>query len=71
AVNEQCHQYKECGGYTAFTNAGKPVFNAEYQKLWREDPDARAQMCAGARAANLRTLVLPLKLNDAFRYSCD
>jgi len=71
AVNEQCHQYKECGGYTAFTNAGKPVFNAEYKKIWRTDPNARAQMCAQARSENLRTLVLPLKLNDAFRYSCD
>ena len=70
-VNEQCHQYKECGGYSAFTNAGKPVFNAEYKKTWRDDANARAQMCADARAANLRTLVLPVKLNDAFRYSCD
>ena len=25
AVNEQCHQYKECGGYKAFTSANKPV----------------------------------------------
>ena len=71
AVNEQCHQYKECGGYSAFTGAGKPVFNAEYKKTWRDDANARAQMCADARAANLRTLVLPVKLNDAFRYSCD
>jgi hypothetical protein len=29
AVNEQCHQYAECGGYSVFTNNGKPVFNAE------------------------------------------
>lgn len=71
AVNEQCHQYKECGGYSAFTGAGKPVFNAEYKRTWRDDANARAQMCADARAANLRTLVLPVKLNDAFRYSCD
>jgi hypothetical protein len=71
AINEQCHQYNECSGYGVFTDAGKPVFNAEYKKLWRDDEEARAQMCANSRAANLRTLVLPLKLNDAFRYSCD
>ena len=71
AVNEQCHEYSECGGYTVFTNAGKPVFNAEYKKAYVNNPSTRATMCANARAANLRTLVLPLDLNDAFRYSCD
>jgi hypothetical protein len=71
AVNEQCNQYSECSGYSVFTGKGKPVFNAEYKKLWRDDANARAQMCAKARAMNLRTLVLPLNLNDAFRYSCD
>ena len=30
AVNEQCHQYNECSGYSVFTGANKPVFNAEY-----------------------------------------
>jgi hypothetical protein len=71
AVNEQCNQYNECGGYSVFTNAGKPVFNAEYKSKWKTDATARAQMCAKARAMNLRTLVLPLNLDDAFRYSCD
>ncbi len=71
AVNEQCQQYNECGGYSVFTSHGKPVFTAEYKKIWRDDADARAQMCAKARSMNLRTLVLPLSLNDAFRYSCD
>ena len=26
AVNEQCHEYDECDGYSAFTQANKPVF---------------------------------------------
>jgi hypothetical protein len=30
AINEQCAQYGECGGYSAFVNAGKPVLQAEY-----------------------------------------
>lgn len=71
AVNESCHVYKECGGYSLFTNADKPVFNIEYKKKWVDDADARARMCAQARAANLRTLVMPHLLNDDFRYSCD
>ncbi|GAA6140248.1 endo alpha-1,4 polygalactosaminidase [Hydrogenophaga sp. 5NK40-0174] len=71
AVNEQCHQYNECGAYSAFTSRGKPVFNAEYRSAWVSDATARAQLCARARAANIRTLVLPLSLNNSFRYSCD
>ena len=72
AVNEQCHQYRECDKLQPFTAAGKPVFNAEYKAKYRDNVDgARDQLCRDARAANLRTLVLPIKLNDAYRYSCD
>ena len=32
AVNEQCEQYNECGGYTtSFINLGKAVFQVEYK----------------------------------------
>lgn len=72
AVNEQCHQYRECDKLKPFTAAGKPVFNAEYKTKYRDNVDgARDQLCRAARAENVRTLVLPLKLNDAYRYSCD
>jgi hypothetical protein len=71
AVNEQCHQYNECGGYSVFTGANKPVFNAEYAAKYRSPFSKDEPMCVSARAANLRTLVLPLDLNDKFRYSCD
>jgi len=71
AINEQCWQYNECGGYSVFTSKGKPVFNAEYKSKWKTDPVAREVMCKKARAANMRTLVLPLSLNGSFRYSCD
>ena len=30
SLNEQCHQYSECGVYSAFAAAGKATFNAEY-----------------------------------------
>ena len=72
AVNEQCAQYKECGKLKPFTNAGKPVFNAEYQARYRTNANgARDKLCAASGAANIRTLVLPLKLNDKYRFSCD
>lgn len=70
AVNEQCFQYNECSGYSAFTVQGKPVFNVEYQTKWK-DATTRQTLCAKAKALSLWTLVLPLALNDKFRYSCD
>ncbi len=71
AVNEQCHEYDECEGLTPFVEAGKPVFNAEYEDSYVRDADAREALCADAAALNLRTLVLPLDLDDSFRFSCD
>ena len=72
AVNEQCNEYSECGGYSAFTSANKPVFNAEYASKYAKNTNgARDKLCTASRAANIRTLVLPLDLNGTFRYSCD
>ncbi len=36
AINEQCHQYKECDGYNAWVSANKAVAEVEY----RSSPDA-------------------------------
>jgi hypothetical protein len=43
ALNEQCHQYHECGRLDAFVEAGKAVFGVEY-KLAKPDfcPQANA-----------------------------
>lgn len=71
AVNEQCHQFTECDGYSVFTSKGKPVFNAEYDARWVNDAAQRNALCGAARAAGLRTLVLPLALDGSFRHSCD
>ncbi len=71
AVNEQCHEFTECGSYNAFTSKCKPVFNAEYRADWVRDAAARNALCAASRAAGLRTLVLPLDLDGSFRYGCD
>lgn len=71
AVNEQCHEYAECDGYNAFIQSGKPVFNAEYLRKYVRNTAERATLCASARAQNMRTLVLPVDLDDRFRYSCD
>jgi hypothetical protein len=70
AVNEQCHQYGDCTGYNVFTSKNKPVFNAEYQSDYVNNPASRATLCALAGSSNLRTLVLPILLDDKFRFSC-
>ena len=71
AVNEQCHEYDECGGYAAFTATGKPVFNAEYADRYRTNAGgARDRLCTAAASERFATLVLPLALDDSFRFGC-
>lgn len=70
AVNEQCHQYDECGVYAPFVAAGKPVLNAEYKSRWATNATARDSLCTAAAGEQLRTLVLPVNLDDAYRYAC-
>ena len=72
AVNEQCHEYGECGDYSPFLDAGKPVLVAEYADRYRTNANgARDAMCVASRAQGVRTLVLPLKLDDSYRFTCD
>jgi len=71
AVNEQCHELGECATYQTFTAMRKPVFNAEYAREYTSPGAARDALCIAARADRTRTLVLPLKLDDSFRFSCD
>ena len=68
AVNEQCHEYDECETLSPFVEAGKPVFNAEYDDTFRQNP---GPMCEDSRRLGLQTLVLPVELDDSFRISCD
>ncbi|MCH7683637.1 MAG: endo alpha-1,4 polygalactosaminidase, partial [Gemmatimonadetes bacterium] len=71
SVNEQCHEFDECSLLQPFVTGGKAVFNAEYDSRFVSDAAVRDAMCATARAENLRTLILPLDLDDSFRFSCD
>ena len=73
SLNEQCHEYDECDQLQPFLAAGKPIFNAEYV-----EPDTEAKalelaatLCPRAQAEQIRTLILPLDLDDRFRVSCD
>ncbi len=67
AVNEQCHEFDECEMMKPFIDANKPVLNAEYGEKYL---DSSNDMCRESLNMKFNTLVLPLKLDDSFRYSC-
>ena len=72
AINEQCNVYNECSGYSAFTSLNKPVFNIEYDSAYQNNTSgARDALCTASKAANIRTLVLGLNLDDSYHFSCD
>jgi hypothetical protein len=70
AVNEQCFEYTECDTLAAFVDAGKAVFSAEYDLEYVNNAGARNAMCTDAINRQFSTLVLPLDLDDSFRFSC-
>lgn len=64
SVNEQCQEFDECEMLLPFIKAGKPVFNAEYQKA------KSTALCKKGKELGLMTLVLPLELDDSYRIPC-
>ncbi len=62
ALNEQCHQYSECGHLNAFVDAGKAVFGVEYAL-------PIADFCPQANARNFNFLKKHLSLK-AWRIPC-
>ena len=72
SVNEQCHAYNECDKMQPFIDANKPVLNAEYKDEYVDNNNSeRDNMCSNANNLSFQTLVLPLDLDDSFRYSCN
>ena len=71
ALNEECHEFDECEVLSIFIEVGKPVFNAEYEERLVNSEAERAKLCANSLDLNIRTLILPLDLDDSFRFSCD
>jgi hypothetical protein len=70
SVNEQCHEFDECGLLAPFINRGKPVLNVEYQEDLITNNAKRRSLCDAAAEEDFSTLILPVQLDDAFRYSC-
>lgn len=62
ALNEQCFRFRECAVLSTFVNAGKAVFNVEYERK----PE---QFCSQANSMNFNSLYKNVEL-DAFRVAC-
>ena len=72
SLNEQCHAFNECEQMTPFIDAHKPVLNVEYKQAYVDNNRSeRDTMCIESNNLSFQTLVLPLALDDSFRYSCD
>lgn len=63
AINEQCFQYDECDALLPFIQAGKAVFQAEYELSVNE-------FCPQARQMRFSSILKNIDL-DAYRVSCD
>lgn len=63
AINEQCYQYNECSGYSAFVKQGKAVFGVEYEL-------ATSKFCSQANSAHFNWLKKNLKLDAAQTPCC-
>lgn len=72
AVNEECFEEGNgaCDKLAPFIAAGKAVLSAEYKAEYVNDANARAALCADSINRSFSTLILPLDLDDSFRYSC-
>ena len=69
-MNEQCHEFVECGQLQPFLDRGKPALNVEYTEDRAAALALGLTVCPAANGMGLRTLVLPLDLDDAFRLAC-
>jgi len=68
AINEECHEYDVL---TLFTDAGKAVFNAEYDQRYINNEQKRLKMCSKSFSLKMSTLILPLNLDGSFYMSCE
>ncbi len=70
SINEQCHHYNECDYMQPFIAQRKPVFNIEYDDIYRDSTQALNELCQDSANREFYTLVLPKALDDSFRISC-
>jgi hypothetical protein len=70
AVNEECFDYSECSLLDDFVQQNKPVLQIEYKNQYVNDASARSNLCTQSLNLHFSTLIMPMNLDDSFRYSC-
>ena len=70
AINESCIRWNECDMLRPFIDANKPVFHVEYLGVNGVGSPEFDEMCATTTALGIYSAVLPLELDDAYRFSC-
>jgi len=68
AINESCHEWRECHLLQPFIDAGKPVLHIDYR--FSQDAGERTFHCEHMEILGFRSMTLPLALDDSFRFSC-
>lgn len=68
AINESCHEWRECHLLQPFIDAGKPVLHIDYR--FSQDAGERTFHCEHMDILGFRSMTLPLALDDSFRFSC-
>jgi hypothetical protein len=72
AINEQCVQYNECGGYKPIIAAGKPVFQIEYPGTLVSSLDTSSlKDCSNPGIKGLSVLLKKRNLNGWVMYCGD
>lgn len=72
AVSEQCFEYEECYKLKPFIDAGKGVFNIEYEGKYIDDETERIRMCKDSNSKMFSTLIMTDDLvSDSRKYSCN
>ena len=61
-LDEQCNQYQECGAFSVYTRAGKPVLDAEYRA------SLYPGFCAADRRAGIMGAAVRARRSTARRF---
>lgn len=69
-VNEECYEFLDCDLLAPFIHQGKAVLHVEYNLDFIADQPTADAFCSDAASLQFSTLVLPIDLDDSFRFSC-
>lgn len=69
-ISLECHKNNECDKLSPFGNKNKAMFNVEYSREYTTNTIIANNMCKDVKKLNIQTLILPVAMDNEFRYSC-